>query len=96
VFTIPLGTEGGTIVDREQVIPVPPDRETLAAIAEYTGGQSFDAETAGALKDVYQGLGSRVGRREKPREVTSAFVAAGALLLVGAVGAAMVVAPRLP
>jgi Ca-activated chloride channel family protein len=96
VFTIALGTEGGTIVDREQVIPVPPDRETLAAIAEYTGGESFDAETAGALRDVYQGLGSRVGRREKPREVTSAFVAAGALLLVGAVGAAMVVAPRLP
>ena len=96
VFTIALGTEGGTIVDREQVIPVPPDRETLAAIAEYTGGESFDAETAGALEDVYQGLGSRVGRREKPREVTSAFVAAGALLLVGAVGAAMVVAPRLP
>jgi len=96
VFTIALGTEGGTIVDREQVIPVPPDRETLAAIAEYTGGESFDAETAGAVKRVYSGLGSRVGRRNKPREVTSAFVAAGALLLVGAVGAAMVVAPRLP
>ena len=96
VFTIALGTEGGTIVDREQVIPVPPDRETLSAIAEYTGGEAFDAETAGALKRVYQGLGSRVGRREKPREVTSAFVAAGALFLVGAVGAAMVVAPRLP
>ena len=96
VFTIALGTEGGTIVDREQVIPVPPDRETLAAIAEYTGGESFDAETAGAVKRVYSGLGSRVGRRDKPREVTSAFVAAGALLLVGAVGAAMVVAPRLP
>jgi Ca-activated chloride channel family protein len=96
VFTIALGTEGGTIVDREQVIPVPPDRETLASIAEYTGGESFDAETAGALKDVYEGLGSRVGRRERPREVTSAFVAAGALLLVGAAGAAMLFAPRLP
>jgi Ca-activated chloride channel family protein len=96
VFTIALGTEGGTIVDREQVIPVPPDRETLASIAEYTGGESFDAETAGALKDVYQGLGSRVGRRQRPREVTSAFVAAGALLLVGAAGAAMIFAPRLP
>jgi Ca-activated chloride channel family protein len=96
VFTIALGTEGGTIVDREQVIPVPPDRETLAAIAEYTGGEAFDAETAGKLKDVYQGLGSRVGRRSKPREVTSAFVAAGALLLVGAAGAAMLFAPRLP
>jgi Ca-activated chloride channel family protein len=96
VFTIALGTEGGTIVDREQVIPVPPDRETLASIAEYTGGESFDAETAGALRDVYQGLGSRVGRRQRPREVTSAFVAAGALLLVGAAGAAMLFAPRLP
>jgi Ca-activated chloride channel homolog len=96
VFTIALGTEGGTIVDREQVIPVPPDRETLAAIAEYTGGESFDAETAGALRDVYRGLGSRVGRRTKPREVTSAFVAAGALLLVGAAGAGMLFAPRLP
>jgi Ca-activated chloride channel family protein len=96
VYTIALGTEGGTIVDREQVIPVPPDRETLAAIAQFTGGEAFDAETAGALKDVYRGLGSRVGRRDRPREVTSAFVAAGALLLVGAVGAALVVAPRLP
>ena len=100
VYTIALGTDGGTILagppGQEQVIPVPPDRETLASIAEYTGGESFDAETAGALKDVYQGLGSRVGRRERPREVTSAFVAAGALLLAGAVGAAMLFAPRLP
>jgi Ca-activated chloride channel family protein len=96
VFTIALGTEGGTIVDREQVIPVPPDRETLAAIAEYTGGDAFDAETAGTLREVYEGLGSRVGRRDRPREVTSAFVAAGALLLVGAAGTALLVAPRLP
>jgi len=29
----PATTLGGTIVDREQVIPVPPDRETLAATA---------------------------------------------------------------
>src|SRR4029079_16330805 len=96
VFTIALGTEGGTIVDREQVIPVPPARETLAAIAEYTGGEAFDAETAGKLNDVYQGLGSRVGRRSKPRAVPSPFVAAGALLLVGAAGAGMLFAPRLP
>ena len=47
VYTITLGTDGGTILagppGQEQVIPVPPDRETLAAIAEYTGGESFDA-----------------------------------------------------
>jgi Ca-activated chloride channel homolog len=100
VFTIALGTDEGTIMagppGQEQLIPVPPDRETLAAIAEYTGAESFDAESADAVEKVYRGLGSRVGRQERPREVTSAFIAAGALLLVGAVGIAIAGAPRLP
>ena len=75
---------------------MPPDRETLAAIAEYTGAEAFDAESADAVEKVYSGLGSRVGRQDRQREVTAAFVTAGALLLVGAVGAAIVGAPRLP
>jgi Ca-activated chloride channel family protein len=100
VFTIALGTDGGTILagppGQEQLIPVPPDRETLGAIAEYTGAEAFDAQSADAVEKVYGGLGSRVGRQDRPREVTSAFVAAGAILLAGAVGAAVVTAPRLP
>jgi Ca-activated chloride channel homolog len=100
VFTIALGTDEGTILagppGQEQLIPVPPDRETLGAIAEYTGAEAFDAQSADAVEKVYGRLGSRVGRQARPREVTSAFVAAGALLLAGAVGAAVVTAPRLP
>jgi Ca-activated chloride channel homolog len=100
VYTIALGTDDGTILagppGQEQVIPVPPDRETLAAIAEFTGGETYDAESAEALEKVYAGLGSRVGRIDRPREVTAMFVAAGALLLTGAVGAALLGAPRLP
>ena len=100
VFTVALGTDAGTIVagppGQEQVIPVPPDRETLAAIAEYTGAESFDAESADALEKVYSGLGSRVGREERPSEVTAMFVAAGALLLAGAAGISLLGAPRLP
>jgi len=100
VYTIALGTDGGTILagppGQEQVIPVPPDRETLGAIAEYTGAESFDAESASALEKVYAGLGSRVGRVDRPREVTAVFVAAGALLLASAAGLALVGAPRLP
>lgn len=100
VHTIALGTDGGTILagppGQEQLIPVPPDRETLAAIAEYTGGEAFDAESAEALEGVYEGLGSRVGRIDRPREVTAMFVAAGALLLTGAAAFALVGAPRLP
>ena len=100
VYTIALGTDGGTILagppGQEQVIPVPPDRETLGAIAEYTGAESFDAESASTLEKVYSGLGSRVGREDRPREVTAAFVAAGALLLAGAAGLSLLSAPRLP
>src|SRR4029079_4603367 len=99
VYTIALGTDGGTILagppGQEQVIPVPPDRETLGAIAEYTGAESFDAESAGALEKVYAGLGSRVGREDRPREVTAAFVAAGALLLARAAGLSLLSAPPL-
>ena len=100
VFTVALGTDSGTIVagppGQEQVIPVPPDRETLGAIAEYTGAEAFDAESADALEKVYAGLGSRVGRVEKPSEVTAMFVAAGALLLAGAAGFSLLGTPRLP
>jgi len=100
VFTIALGTDEGTILagppGQEQLIPVPPDRETLSAIAEYTGAEAFDAESAEALEGVYEGLGSRVGRIDRPREVTAMFVAAGAVLLAGAAGLALVGAPRLP
>jgi len=100
VYTIALGTDEGTILagppGQEQVIPVPPDRETLAAIAEYTGAETYDAESAETLEEVYENLGSRVGRVDRPREVTAMFVAGGALLLAGAFGAALVGAPRLP
>lgn len=100
VYTIALGTDEGTILagppGQEQLIPVPPDRETLSAIAEYTGAEAFDAESAEALEGVYEGLGSRVGRIDRPREVTALFVAAGAALLAGAAGLALVGAPRLP
>ena len=75
---------------------MPPDRETLAAIAEYTGGQAFNAESAEAADRVYSSLGSQVGREDRPREVTALFVAAGALLLAGAAGLGLLSAPRLP
>jgi len=100
VYTVALGTDAGTILvgprDQRQLVPVPPDRETLAAVAEATGAETFDAESADALRKVYEGLGSKVGRVDQEREITAAFVAAGALLLTVAVGAATLSAPRLP
>ena len=101
VFTIALGTDAGTILvgpaGQQQVVPVPPDRETLAAIARVHRRRRLRrGERRGASTRVYSGLGSRVGREDAPREVSAAFVALGALLAAGALVAGALGAPRLP
>jgi Ca-activated chloride channel family protein len=100
VYAIALGTDTGTIevfrFGQTQTVSVPPDRETLRQVAAETGGEYFDAPDAERLTAVYQRLGSRVGRAREEREVSVAFVAAGALLALGAIGIATLRAPRLP
>ena len=75
---------------------MPPDRTTLARIAESTGGSSFDVTDAEKLGSVYDRLGKIVATTSKPREVTAAFVAVAAALLTVAIGIAALSAPRLP
>lgn len=86
IYTVALGTAQGTIeVERPdgstRTEPVPPDPASLRRIAELSGGQFSAAPDAATLSAVYERLGSRVGRREQDREVTSAF-AGGALALL--------------
>ena len=75
---------------------MPPDPDTLRAIAKTTGGEFTEARTAGTLETAYRNLGSRLGREPGHSEITWLFVAlaAGLLLLAGAF--ATVVSPRLP
>ncbi len=90
VYTVALGTENGTVEGPDgfggtRTIRVPPDPETLAKVAELTGGQFFEAADEDALRGVYDAIGSQVGVKEEKRELTVLFTAAGAaLLLVGA------------
>lgn len=103
VYTVSLGTPEG-VIDRgpfgfgspNEQIPVPPDPETLRAIAETTGGEFTDARTAEALESAYSNLGSRLGREPGTSEITFLFVAAAAILLVLAGAVSAVVSPRLP
>lgn len=100
VYTIALGTLAGTVTvirgGSEIVVPVPPDRPTLARIAETTGGSTFEAADAERLGAVYDRLGRVVATTPKPREVTAVFVAVAAALLGGGIGLAALWAPRLP
>lgn len=97
VYTVALGTAGGTIQQPDGTVQsVPPDPEALRRIASTSGGEAFAAEDAGQLEAVYERLGSQIGTRPEPREVTAAFAAAGLLLLVGGVGASLRLGGRLP
>src|SRR5262249_56891401 len=88
VYTVALGTPDGTITRYfggfQRTIPVPPDPETLSAIAEETGGKFYDARSAEAARSADSPLGSVLGRVPGHTEVTYAFLAAAAALLVAA------------
>lgn len=93
VYTIALGTADGAVDVQDQYgvmhhVQVPPDTDTLAAIAETTGARSFEAPTASDLQQIYQSLGSRVGTTDESREVTQWFAAAGLALMVAGAGLA--------
>jgi Ca-activated chloride channel family protein len=93
VYTIALGTQDGVVQvpNRQgqlQTLAVPPDTETLTAIAETTGARFFDAPTAKDLAQIYENLGSRVGFTDEQREVTQLFAAAGLLFVIAGAGLA--------
>jgi Ca-activated chloride channel family protein len=110
VYTIALGTPEGTIRrgfgfgggfgqgpgDPNELIPVPPDPETLRAIAETTGGQFSEARTAESLESAYAKLGSSLGREPGQSEITFILVAIAALLLAAAGVLSALWSPRFP
>jgi Ca-activated chloride channel family protein len=101
IYTIALGTAEGQVEVQDEtgqpvVIDVPPDRTTLAQIAEITGATAFDAPTADDLSAVYANLQSRVGYTNEEQEITSWFAAGALVLVVVAAGLSAVWFGRLP
>jgi Ca-activated chloride channel homolog len=85
IYTVALGTPDGVVEGPfGELIPVPPDPQQLRRIARASGGSAFAVEDGDRLKAVYESLGSRLGTRERKREVTAAFAGAGLLALLAA------------
>jgi Ca-activated chloride channel family protein len=110
VYTVALGTPNGTLrfgytrppqgfpggFGQGRRVPVPPDPDTLRAIASHTGGQFFAAHDAKSLQAAYSKLGSRLGRKPGRSEITYGFLIAAAGLLIGAGLLSAAWSPRLP
>jgi Ca-activated chloride channel family protein len=95
VTTIAFGTDAATINVQGRFVPVPADPTTMAMVADVTGGSFFQAFTASELRKIYDNIGSRVGYELVRNEVTRPVLMAAVVLLMLAIGAAMVWAPRM-
>jgi len=87
VYTVGIGTKAGETIGFEGwSMRVRLDEDTLKAIANATRANYFYAGTAEDLKQVYQGLSSRLVVETKETEVTALFALLGAVLAVLAGG----------
>jgi Ca-activated chloride channel family protein len=87
VSTIAFGTDVGIVDIRGEPKQVPVDRLSLQELAEGTKGYYYEAASVSELKKVYEDMGSSIGHRVEPREVTQWY--AGFALLFGLIAAAM-------
>ena len=87
MYTVVIGTQDGVVNvplagGFNAQLRVPPDPETLRAVARMTGGQFFTAPDKERLRQIYEKLGSRLGHRRESREITDLFAGGSAAFLV--------------
>lgn len=94
VSTIAYGTPTGTITLDGMTTEVPADTQTMAAVADATGGTAFQATSAGELKDVYADIQTTIGYETEPREVGRALLGGAFVVLLAAGGIAVLTSAR--
>ncbi|GGK71888.1 26S proteasome regulatory subunit RPN10 [Mangrovihabitans endophyticus] len=96
VSTIAFGTDNGVVDIRGQLQRVPVDRLSLQKMADATKGYFYQAASVGELKKVYEDMGSSIGHRVEPREVTQWYAGVALLLGLAAAGMSLLWTSRLP
>lgn len=96
VSTIAFGTDTGVVDIRGQLQRVPVDRLSLQQMAETTKGYFYEAASVSELKQVYEDMGSSIGHRVEPREVTQWYAGVALLLGLLSAGLSLLWTSRLP
>ena len=99
IYTVALGTPDGMLPNPGPFgpsVPVPPDPQLMAQIAQLSGGRSFNAQSADELGSIYKGLAQKLGTVTRKREVTAEFALGGLVLVLFAVAGSARWSPRLP
>lgn len=96
VSTIAFGTDSGVVEIGGELQRVPVDRFALAELAETTQGHFYEAASLSELKQVYEDMGSSIGYRTEPREITQWYAGIALLLALVAAGLSLLWTSRLP
>lgn len=96
VTTIAFGTPEGVISYQGQTVPVAVNQADLRALADETGGSSFEAATTEELESVYRDIGSSIGFVTEQREIGGWFTGAAFVLAMLAGAASLLWFSRLP
>ena len=96
ISAISFGTAYGQVDINGERQPVPADDESIRRIAELSGGQFYDAGTAGQLSDVVNTLGEQIGYETKRADASKPWLIAGTIIAMLAAGSALAIGQRLP
>jgi len=95
VSTIAFGTDNGTVDIEGETQRVPVDRPSLMELAQLTHGHFYEAASLSELKQVYQDMGSSIGFKTVPREVTQWYVGIALLFAFAAAGMSLLWTSRM-
>ena len=99
IDTIALGTPYGTLSNPDPFgapLPVPPDPQLMAQIAQLSHGRTYTAQSADELSAIYTHLGSELGSVTRSREITATFAIGGLVLLLLSMVSSTLWSSRLP
>ncbi len=96
ISAISFGTAYGQVEINGERQPVPADDDSIRRIADLSGGQFYDAASAGQLSDVVSTLGEQIGYETKRADASKPWLIAGTLAAIVAAAGALAIGQRLP
>ncbi len=96
ISTISFGTRYGTVDIQGERLPVPVDDDSLAKVAQLSGGEFYPAQSNQQIHQVYDTLVHQIGYRTVHRDVSKPWLALGTVVCLAAAGAALLISQRLP
>ncbi|PZS38783.1 MAG: hypothetical protein DLM62_11860 [Pseudonocardiales bacterium] len=96
ISAISFGTPYGQVEINGERQPVPADDDSIRRIADLSGGQFYDAASAGQLSDVVSTLDEQIGYETKRADASKPWLIAGTLAAIIAATGALAIGQRLP